>query len=258
MIPLSTPPAVDEPVVMHGLELENRTLASAVDTVVDAVRARRSLRIAFVNADCVNIAVRHRGYRDALRRADVRWADGVGVRLAARLRGVELAGNVNGTDLFPQAFERLRRHGSRVYLLGGAPEVATELAGTLSARYPGLQIAGARDGFFSPSEMPAVVADVRRSRADLLLTAMGAPRQELFNDALHASMGVPVVAGVGGLFNFLADRIPRAPRWMRDASLEWVHRLAMEPGRMWRRYLIGNLRFVVREAWISRPSRSLG
>jgi N-acetylglucosaminyldiphosphoundecaprenol N-acetyl-beta-D-mannosaminyltransferase len=113
-------------------------------------------------------------------------------------------------------------------------------------RYPGLEIAGARDGYFRPEEEGAVIEAINGSGARILLVAFGAPRQELWIARWRDRLAPPVAMGVGGLFDFYSGRIPRAPVWMREIGLEWVFRLMQEPGRMWRRYVIGNPLFLYR------------
>jgi N-acetylglucosaminyldiphosphoundecaprenol N-acetyl-beta-D-mannosaminyltransferase len=113
-------------------------------------------------------------------------------------------------------------------------------------RYPQLKIAGARDGYFSPEEEEGVVDAINGSGARILLVAFGAPRQELWLARWRDRLLAPVSMGVGGLFDFYSGRIPRAPLWMREMGLEWVYRLMQEPGRMWRRYVIGNPLFLYR------------
>ena len=109
-----------------------------------------------------------------------------------------------------------------------------------------LKIAGTRDGYFDPEEEKAVVDTINESGARILLVAFGAPRQEFWLECWRERLVPPVGMGVGGLFDFYSGRIPRAPVWMREIGLEWVFRLMQEPGRMWRRYIIGNPLFLFR------------
>jgi len=113
-------------------------------------------------------------------------------------------------------------------------------------RFPDLRIAGARDGYFTTEEEPAVVAEINDSGAAILLVAFGVPRQELWIASRRNELKTPVCLGVGGLFDFYSGRIARAPVWMREIGLEWVWRMLQEPKRMWRRYIIGNPLFLSR------------
>jgi hypothetical protein len=120
------------------------------------------------------------------------------------------------------------------------------VATRISRQWPGLRVAGTRHGFFAVADEGAVAEEVRASRADVLLVARGVPAQDLCIDRHLPLLGVKVAMGVGGLFDFVSGRIPRAPMWMRETGFEWVYRLMQEPGRMWRRYLVGNLSFLAR------------
>jgi len=128
--------------------------------------------------------------------------------------------------------------------------VAAEAARWAQKSYPGLRVAGTQHGYFAESDSEAVIAGIRHSQADVLLVAFGAPRQEAWIRQHFITSGATVAIGVGGLFDYYANRIPRAPLWMRRLGLEWVFRLVQEPGRLWRRYLIGNLVFLGRLARI--------
>ena len=127
--------------------------------------------------------------------------------------------------------------------------MAEAVAEWATSRYPAVRIAGVRDGYFTEEETDEVIRHIHESRADVLLVALGAPRQEFWIDHHLVATGVPVALGVGGLFDFYSGRLKRAPLWMREAGIEWLYRLIQEPRRMWKRYLIGNLVFVFR-VWI--------
>jgi N-acetylglucosaminyldiphosphoundecaprenol N-acetyl-beta-D-mannosaminyltransferase len=199
-----------------------------------------------VNADGVNIAFRNPEYRAALQQSDMVFADGIGVKLAGEVLGQLVADNVNGTDLFPLLMGALQGTGKWIYLLGGRPGVTEGVVRSLTKNFPGVKIAGWRHGYYSAEEEGQVIADIRRSGADLMLVAFGAPRQELWIHRHLGALGAKVVIGVGGLFDFFSGRIPRAPRWVRRLGMEWCYRLYREPGRLWRRYLVGNVVFLAR------------
>jgi N-acetylglucosaminyldiphosphoundecaprenol N-acetyl-beta-D-mannosaminyltransferase len=164
--------------------------------------------------------------------------------------GQPVRDNVNGTDLFPRLAAALEGSGKRIYLLGGRPGVAEGVAGWLARNYPGVELAGWRNGYFSAEEETTVIEDIRRSGADVVLVAFGAPRQDLWIRGNLSKLGAKVVIGVGGLLDFFSGRIPRAPRWIRKLGIEWCYRLCQEPKRLWRRYLLGNVVFLARLARI--------
>lgn len=229
-----------------GVGIDNPTLAEGTAWIVDRAEKRLPTTVAFVNAHCLNEAYDSPEYRAALTRADAVFADGIGVRLAGRHTRQPVRDNVNGTDMFPRLAALAEEKGLSIFLLGARPGVAEAVADGLRERHPRLRIAGTRDGYFAADEEDAVIAEINESGADILLVAMGVPTQELWLDRHRASLRVPVCMAVGGLFDFYSGNIPRAPRWLRACGGEWCWRLAQEPGRLWRRYLIGNPRFLYR------------
>jgi N-acetylglucosaminyldiphosphoundecaprenol N-acetyl-beta-D-mannosaminyltransferase len=237
-----TPPLLE----FFGIPLVNTTMAEAVDWISEQAWGGGRSLLAFVNPDCLNIAYRDDAYRRILLGAARVLPDGIGIHLGCRMLGVALRANVNGTDLFPPLCERAAREGLGLFLLGARPGIPEAVATNMRARYPGLRIVGIQDGYFDPAEEDAIIARINGSGASILLVAFGVPRQEKWLARHHDQLTPPVRMGVGGLFDFYSGRIPRAPLWMREIGLEWVWRLMQEPGRMWRRYLIGNPVFLFR------------
>ncbi len=231
------------------VQVDNFTQSQAVDWVMRRLDTGAFLapsQVSFVNAHCVNVAHRDVAYRYALAGSDLALADGIGLRMAGQLLGQPLRDNVNGTDMIEPLCAALARTRHRIFLLGGAAGVAQAAAEALQSRHPGLDVAGCHHGFFEPDQTARVMQQVRDAGTDLLIVAMGGPRQELFIAEHLGASGAHLGMGVGGLFDFLSERIPRAPHWVRELGAEWVWRLMQEPGRMWRRYLLGNFLFLAR------------
>lgn len=237
-----TPPTLR----LFGVEIANTTMDETLDWMAERISKAKPSFVAFMNPDCLNIVYRHAEYRKALTHAARILPDGIGIKLACRILGISLKANVNGTDLFPRLCERAAREGFSLFLLGAKPGVAEAVAENLRGLYPQLAIAGIRDGYFDPQETEKIIADINASGADILLAAFGAPKQELWLAEQHDRLSPPLRLGVGGLFDFYSGRIPRAPLWMREIGMEWSWRLWQEPGRMWRRYVIGNPLFLYR------------
>jgi N-acetylglucosaminyldiphosphoundecaprenol N-acetyl-beta-D-mannosaminyltransferase len=240
--PREMPPILN----FFGIPVVNTTMEEAVDWILTEAAGSGRRLMAFVNPDCLNTAWKNAEYREVLARADRVLPDGIGIHLGCRMLGQTLRANVNGTDMFPLLCAGAARGGAPIYLLGARPGIARAAADAMVERFPELAIAGARDGYFRPDEEQAVVDDINESGARILLLAFGAPRQELWLSRWRSRLAPPVGIGVGGLFDFYSGRIPRAPVWMREMGLEWVFRLMQEPGRMWRRYVIGNPLFLYR------------
>jgi exopolysaccharide biosynthesis WecB/TagA/CpsF family protein len=152
---------------------------------------------------------------------------------------------LNGTDFVPH-YLRNGRHRFRVFLLGGQPGVAVAAAGQLAKLAPQHDYVGSCHGYFAKNELPNILAHIRRSGADILLVAMGNPHQETWlNDHLKHT-GCRLGFGVGGLFDFMAGVVPRAPMWVQSARIEWAYRLIQQPARLWRRYLVQMPIFLMR------------
>ncbi len=189
-----------------------------------------------LNPEMVMAARRDPAFREILHAADLNTADGVGIMLAARLQGIRLPGRVTGVELLEALAAQAATSGARLFLLGAQPGVAEAAATALLERYPGLRLAGAYAGSPAPADDAEVLARVRAAQADLVFVAYGSPAQERWIARNRARLGAGVAIGVGGAFDFVAGRVPRAPRWMRRLGLEWLFRLVRQPWR-WRRML---------------------
>ena len=237
--------APDELTIL-GIPIHNVTMTEAIQRIHQLLNEGRPRQVCFVNADCANLAYQDADYRTTLQQAALSLADGIGLKLAGKLLGRDIKQNVNGTDLFPRLCEALEQTEHGIYLLGAQPGVADRVRDWIREQYPASIVSGVHHGFFSPDEEPGILEDISRSGARLLLVAFGAPRQDRWIHEHLMETGVVVAMGVGGLFDFFSGRTPRAPLWMREMGIEWLFRLYKEPGRMWKRYGIGNVLFLLR------------
>jgi N-acetylglucosaminyldiphosphoundecaprenol N-acetyl-beta-D-mannosaminyltransferase len=231
-----------------GVSMDNLTMAEASAKIISMVQNSTSSQISFVNADCVNIAFTDPLYKGILTSSQLVLADGIGIRIAGAILNQNVRENINGTDMLPFLCAAAEQAGVSFYLLGGRPGVPEGAAAWIAQRYPQLKVAGCRNGYFSGEEEPEVVQAVKSSGADILLVALGAPRQEKWIAAHKDQLGAKICIGVGGLLDFYSGRISRAPVWMRELGMEWFYRFWQEPRRMWRRYFVGNAVFLCRLA----------
>jgi N-acetylglucosaminyldiphosphoundecaprenol N-acetyl-beta-D-mannosaminyltransferase len=198
--------------------------------------------------------------RDAVAACRLITADGQGVVWAASLLGQPLPERVAGIDLMLRMLDRAALRGYRPFILGAREEVLEQAVGRICQRYPGLDLAGWRNGYFDDSEIPAICEQIRASGADMLFVAMSSPRKELFLDEHGADLGVPFAMGVGGAIDVTAGRTRRAPLLLQRLGLEWLYRLAQEPRRLAPRYFSTNLRFagLLGRGLLSRALRGRG
>jgi len=221
------------------------------------VRDGQPRRVMYVNAHVLNQSLEQEPLRTALNQADLVYCDGYGVRLAAKALEVQIPHRMTGADWIWDLAALCEATGRSVYLLGSEPGYAAEAADRLHARHPRLTIAGTHHGYFevgSPHD-ERVVEEINACRPDILLVGMGTPKQELWVQRNAARLDAGVLWTVGALFDYVSGRTPRAPGWLADNGLEWIFRLAVEPKRMWRRYLLGNPVFVSRVMTQARERR---
>jgi N-acetylglucosaminyldiphosphoundecaprenol N-acetyl-beta-D-mannosaminyltransferase len=235
-----------------GVEVDAVDQATVLDLIEAMVLDGSPHMMIVVNASKLVLAAEDARLRETLERADLVTADGMSVVWAARLLGQRLPGRVTGIDTMELLVARASERGWPVFFLGARQESLDAAVANLLDRHPALQVAGRHHGYISGNEQ-TVATLVRHSGATLLFVAMGSPGQEQFIARYLDEMRIPFALGVGGSFDHIAGLSRRAPLWMQRAGLEWLYRLASEPRRLWRRYLIGNLRF----AWLI-ASRILG
>ncbi len=231
--------------MLLGVRVDHTDLPQALASVAGWVRAGhgspsqpRLRHVVTVNPEFVMAARRDAAFAAVLHRTDLATADGIGIVLAARLLGHPVGARVTGVDL------TLGLTGVqptlRIFLLGAAEGVAAAAAEVLRERFPGCTIVGTASGSPDAAAFPALAAQMQAAGAQVVLVAFGHPRQDLWiarhQEAL-AAHGILVAVGVGGTFDFVSGRVPRAPRWVQRIGFEWLYRLLREPWR-WRRQLV--------------------
>ena len=238
------------------LDLDTVTFDGALTTIRDLIERGEGGAVFTPNVDHVMLAERDVRLRDAYSRSSLSVADGVPIVFASRLIGPKIPEKVSGSDLILPLMELAGQQRWRVYLLGGADGVAFEAADILREQY-GVNIVGVDDSMIHLTPMvseAAVVDRIAAAQPDLLLVALGCPKQELFIDRLRPVLGRIVAIGVGASLDFVTGRINRAPGWMSRSGLEWCFRLSQEPRRLWKRYLLVDTRFVfvMARTWMRR------
>ena len=212
--------------------------------VIDFARDNKPRKVMYVNAHCMVISRNDEEYRNILNAADLVYADGMSLVWGAKLSDYYLPGRSTAADFMPMFCKLFAEKGLRVYLLGAQPGVAETAAERLKQNSPTLEIVGTHHGYFHQAEDDRIIAEINKSRPHILLVGMGVPYQEKWIHAHYSRIDVPVIWGVGALFDFLSGSVARGPQWLLDNGFEWLCRLFVEPGRLWRRYLVGNLLFM--------------
>jgi N-acetylglucosaminyldiphosphoundecaprenol N-acetyl-beta-D-mannosaminyltransferase len=205
---------------------------------------RRSHHIVTVNVAILMMMRENPELARAVERADVVVIDGKPLVWTSRWLRSPVPEKVSGVDLMTRLLEVGGDHRLSVYLLGTTQARLDALQRRIVAKYPKVRIVGARNGYFLPAEYPEVIKGIREARADVLLVGMPAPFKEIWCEEHREALATPAILGVGGAFDVLAGFVPRAPRVMQEAGLEWAWRLAMEPRKLWRRYLVTNSAFL--------------
>jgi exopolysaccharide biosynthesis WecB/TagA/CpsF family protein len=221
------------------------TSGEAIGVMDDHLGSSKPALITFLNAHVSNETAKNPDLGGILKSSLI-LNDGVGVGIASLvLHGKSFPENLNGTDLIPR-FLRDTRHRFRIYAVGAGAGVAARAIDAFRLVAPQHDYVGAHHGFLDEQDSRAVLADIADKRADLVLVAMGSPRQEIWTAKyLMQDEGFSAIC-VGGLLDFVSKEKPRAPAWVRALRSEWIFRLVNEPRRLWRRYLIGNSIFMAR------------
>jgi N-acetylglucosaminyldiphosphoundecaprenol N-acetyl-beta-D-mannosaminyltransferase len=219
-----------------GVRVDAATYDDLLAQVDAFVASGQPHHIVTLNPEMLVAAHDDPAFRQILNASDLNVADGAGLMLAARWLGRPLPQRVTGSDGIYLLAAHCARRGYRPFFLGAAAGVAEIVAGRLAAANPGLVVAGAYAGSTRPEDVDDGIACVRAAAPDLLLVAYGVPAEERWIAHNRDRLGVPVMIGVGGAFDFVAGVARRAPFWMRRVGLEWLHRLVREPWR-WRRQM---------------------
>jgi N-acetylglucosaminyldiphosphoundecaprenol N-acetyl-beta-D-mannosaminyltransferase len=228
----------------YNLSIDLLNEKEALLACQQTLEGERTKALFFINAHCFNVAQKDKKYHGALQNADYVFNDGVGISIAGKMAGIKFPDNLNGTDLIPKIIALGARQNKSFFLLGSKSDHVEKTKTNLEKKYPGIQIKGIRDGFFQQEQDAEIIHQINQLGIDILLVGMGVPRQELWIDKNKNELTTVRLCIAGGaIIDFLSGEIKRAPVWMRKVYFEWIFRLLLEPKRMWRRYLFGNIVF---------------
>lgn len=227
-----------------GIEVCAINIIEVINICEGYISKRNSLLLAVVNVAKIVNSHKDLHLRKSLDEADIILADGLPIVWLSKLIGKPLPERVTGIDIMFRLLELASKKNYNVFFLGTTKEIIEKVVQVVHTKYPGVRIAGYRNGYFEEPEEQEVAKQIRNSFADILFVAMSSPKKENFLRKWWSFINVPICHGVGGSFDVLAGVTQRAPLWMQKCSLEWFYRLVQEPKRMWRRYLVTNTIFI--------------
>lgn len=241
-----------------GCEIDRLDMAGTLERCRAVIEEPGYTQQVSINAAKLIALRRNPDLRDVVNRCGLVNADGQSIVWASRLLGDPLPERVAGIDLMEELLAMAEQRGYRVFILGARTEVLQTAIDRLRERYPALAIAGSHHGYFEEQESPEIAAEIRASHADILFVAMSSPRKEQWLGQFGEALGVSLVMGVGGSIDIVAGITRRAPLGWQRLGAEWLYRLAQEPRRLFRRYLVTNARLalLVAQAIIARTLTS--
>ena len=219
-------------VTILGLRVDCITPQQAVEALEGFIAAGVPRHVVTADSSMAVLARHDPNLRSIVAGADLVTPDGFGLLWASRLLDSPIPAKVSGVDLAEKLCELSAVKGYRIFFLGAAPGVAEEAALNMTRRFPGAQIVGTRDGYFTAEQEPEIVTQIKAAAPDILLVAFGIPRQEMWINRHKAALEVAVLIGVGGTFDVFSGRVKRAPLWMQNHGWEWLYRLWTNPKKI--------------------------
>jgi len=234
-------------VELLGALIDNLTWDETVERIFDLVAKGEPSFVVTPNVDHIMRLQESEDFRKIYASAHLVLADGMPLLWGARFLGRPIREKISGSDLLPTIASEAAKRGASLYFLGGRKGAAAMAAEVFTARYPDLNVCGYYCppwGFeYNSEELSKIESLIKQARPDILFVGLGSPKQENWIFQYYQKIGVPVSIGSGVSFEFIAGMVKRAPGWMQNCGLEWFWRLLMEPGRLWRRYLVADMPF---------------
>ena len=220
------------------------SMEETIACVEQIIASKKPTQHVVINASKINLMNEDSELKDIVNECPLINADGSSIVWAAKKLGVPLHERVTGCDLFQELIKVAANKGYKVYFFGAREEVVLEVKRIFEEKYPTLQITGYRNGYFTEADESEIVNDMASSGADMMFVAFSSPKKEYWVHKYLDQLNIPFVMGVGGSFDIVAGKTTRAPKWIQKIGMEWFYRFIQEPRRMWRRYIIGNAKFI--------------
>ena len=224
-----------EPIRILGVPVHPLTMAQSVEALEQRMLAGEQTFVVTANAEIIMMCQEDAAYNDIIsHQAELVLPDGAGAVWAGRHLGYKVPERVAGFDLYNHLLALSAEKGYKAYFFCGSPGIAEAAKAKSEEMYPGVQIVGCHNGYFTDADVPAIIEEINNSGAEMLFVALGAPKQEKWILEHREELKPRILMGIGGSFDVLAGKMERAPKWMQDASLEWAFRLYKQPSRFMR------------------------
>lgn len=226
---------IKEPVKILDVPVHPLTMQEAVSVLEESIANGEQAFVVTANAEIIMMCQQDAEYKKIVSQdAQLVLADGAGAVWAGRHLGYKVPERVAGFDLYCNLLKEAAVKGYKAYFFGGSPGIAEAAKAKSEELYPGVQVVGCRNGYFQEEKSQAIIDEINASGADMLFAALGAPKQEKWLVRYRDQLMPKVLMGIGGSFDVFAGKMERAPKWMQDASLEWLFRLYKQPSRFMR------------------------
>ncbi|MDE8313822.1 WecB/TagA/CpsF family glycosyltransferase [Erysipelothrix rhusiopathiae] len=225
--------------------VSNLSMEETVSKVEEIIDFRIPTQHVVINASKVNLMNKDESLTEIVNSCPIINADGASILWAAKKLDVDLKERVTGIDLFEELLKLANTKKLRIYLFGATEEVVVDVKQIIMQKYPNITISGYRNGYFDEADELEIVSDIKQSNSDMLFVAFSSPKKEFWINKYLNDLNVPFCMGVGGSFDVIAGITKRAPIWMQNSGLEWFYRFIQEPTRLFKRYIVGNVKFVI-------------
>ena len=226
---------IKEPVKILDVPVHPLTMGEAVSALEESITSGEQAFVVTANAEIIMMCQEDAGYKKIVSQdAQLVLPDGAGAVWAGRHLGYKIPERVAGFDLYCQLLDKAAQKGYKAFFFGGSPGIAEAAKAKSEELYPGVQVVGCRNGYFKEEESQAIIDEINASGADMLFAALGAPKQEKWLVRYREQLKPKILMGIGGSFDVFSGKMERAPKWMQDASLEWLFRLYKQPSRFMR------------------------
>jgi len=236
---------MDKRIKLLGSYLDCLTMGETLDKITEIIEEKRCVQHVVINAGKINLMQKDKDLTRIVNSCPIINADGQSIVWAGRFLGYSIPERVAGIDIFDELVTICAMKGFKPYFFGASQEVVEKVVYYYLDKFPVLNIAGYRNGYFKDEESVEIAQEIKRSEADVLFVGFSSPMKEFWINEQMSVMNVPFAMGVGGSFDVMAGVTTRAPEWMQKCGLEWFYRFLQEPRRMFKRYFVGNFKFFV-------------